>query len=89
MHNKFSALETLSLNHLAAMFFIPFGRDGGDEASLPENWGRRHKKLRERYLTLTISNHFENIMHIHHIILRIICSIALSSKYTESLFLNR
>jgi hypothetical protein len=70
------------------MSFILFGKGGGRAASPPEDWERRHKKLEERCLTLTIPNQFENITRIHYVILRIICSVALSSKYTESFFLN-
>jgi len=31
VHNKFPALETLSLYHVAPRSFIPFGKGGGEE----------------------------------------------------------
>lgn len=59
----------------------------GDEASLSEAWERCRKKFMGEMpqkimgeIPHLISKHFENIMHIHYKLPKLICSIVLSSN---------
>jgi len=53
-----------------------------------EDWERCHKELGERCRILIILNQFEEFINVHFRVLKITCSIVLSSTYIESLLMK-
>ena len=85
----FSVLMTLTLHHVTGMSLIPFGKWGGDCGISPSRLGETPQKILERCHTKIIPHQFDNNMHIHFRILKIICSVTLPFSFTEMLFLKK
>jgi hypothetical protein len=79
---QFPPLFTLTLHYAAATFFIIFGKwEGLRRFAL--KLAKEAAKLGERCRNLIIPRCFETLMHTHVSVLKIICSIALSSNLVQ------